>query len=489
MQPARRAPDVLGVSRWQGAAQAVLRLWSGMPENGRRLQAGRLASAQFALATLFLLFSLPSLHTERADAVLVTAGLAAVTSLVLAVLPWQRWPHRATLLPVVWAFLLMGGLLGGVAGVLDETVIFFGMAFVYVGLTQPPRSALALAPLAVLTALPQLRQGGGAVVLLSTVTVCVLLGELLSSFVAARRHERAQLAALLQTTRQLSAATTRTQVVDVLVGAATGLLGAAGLVLLPPDRVLAGTGTRLVGPDTAEQPDAGLRRRAGVPSDAATVLVLPLPGRQGPAAVAVLWWQAALRDHDAYTGDVVEAVATQAGQVLERLVATQTLHDAAVTDPLTGLANRRRFLTELESSRPGDALVLVDLDHFKRLNDTHGHQHGDDVLRRFGAVLAATVRADDCAARYGGEEFVLLLPAAGAAGAARVVAELRDRWAQVCPEVTFSAGITDHRSGRAVTATLAAADAALYAAKDAGRDCSVLDAELSLPAQRAAPER
>ena len=96
------------------------------------------------------------------------------------------------------------------------------------------------------------------------------------------------------------------------------------------------------------------------------------------------------------------------------------MHDA-LTDPLTGLANRRSFDLELgavgaRASRSSPAhLVMVDIDHFKRVNDAHGHDIGDEVLRIVGEVLLANVRRDSLVARVGGDEFGLLLPEASAA--------------------------------------------------------------------------
>jgi diguanylate cyclase (GGDEF)-like protein len=149
---------------------------------------------------------------------------------------------------------------------------------------------------------------------------------------------------------------------------------------------------------------------------------------------------------------------------------TTTLRAQALQDALTGLSSRRAFDLYLPLVTSGDAVVFVDLDHFKRLNDEHGHVAGDDVLRDFGAALRAALRTSDVGARYGGEEFVLLLADAHVSGAESLLARLRDEWRVQRPEVTFSAGVAvvgpDGDANRAV----AAADAALYRAKAAGRN-------------------
>ena len=143
---------------------------------------------------------------------------------------------------------------------------------------------------------------------------------------------------------------------------------------------------------------------------------------------------------------------------------------AAHVDALTGIPNRRDLHVRLLCVEPGDAVVLCDLDHFKALNDTRGHQAGDHTLAAFGGLLRTSLRAGDYGARYGGEEFVLILPATDDATAEVVVDRLRSAWQVLDPTTTFSAGIARCRTDQDPAATLAAADTALYAAKAAGRD-------------------
>jgi diguanylate cyclase (GGDEF)-like protein len=180
-----------------------------------------------------------------------------------------------------------------------------------------------------------------------------------------------------------------------------------------------------------------------------------------------------------------------AEQTIALREANAQLEKLAVSDDLTGIPNRREFeralATEWERAiRSGQALglILLDLDHFKNLNDTRGHQAGDQCLRRIGQVLADTIRGSgDVAARYGGEEFALLLPGTDAPGAAIVAERLRQIIERLRIEngpqqvITASFGIASLVPERQVdpNTLVARADRALYAAKRAGRNCVRLD--------------
>lgn len=161
------------------------------------------------------------------------------------------------------------------------------------------------------------------------------------------------------------------------------------------------------------------------------------------------------------------------------------LKELSVTDGLTRLANHRHFQERLHeefrrAQRYDDplSLILLDVDHFKALNDEHGHQFGDEVLRAFADCLRRAVRETDFLARYGGEEFAVLLPRTHLGGALtvaeRMSAELRRL--RLGPdqrvEVTASFGVSSY-PGRAVTGPehlVRTADQALYRAKDEGRN-------------------
>ncbi len=176
-------------------------------------------------------------------------------------------------------------------------------------------------------------------------------------------------------------------------------------------------------------------------------------------------------------------------QRAELAAALERISDMATLDELTGLANRRCMGEWLEAERERSeraghpwSVAILDIDHFKRVNDAYGHAAGDAVLRAVAAVGAATIRRCDALARWGGEEFVLLLRDVDPAGASIVAARLRLALQQqsiavdgAAIEVTASIGIAAHRPGEPVDATMSRADRALYAAKAGGRNRVVTD--------------
>ena len=194
------------------------------------------------------------------------------------------------------------------------------------------------------------------------------------------------------------------------------------------------------------------------------------------------WWQAWVRIVFSLGSLILSAVLFFLAHTLHRRRAE--LETLVRTDVLTGLANRREFMTGLEresmrQARSGRPLsvVLFDIDHFKRINDTWGHPVGDEVLARIGTLLRAHTREQvDTAARYGGEEFVLLLPDTGLEGAQlvaeKIASRLRDEVFDAVGQrfmVTQSVGIAQVVEGDGGWA-LRVADRNLYQAKQAGRD-------------------
>ena len=194
------------------------------------------------------------------------------------------------------------------------------------------------------------------------------------------------------------------------------------------------------------------------------------------------------------------SVSDHLGLALASLRLRETLHIQSIRDPLTGLYNRRYMEESLErelrradrKQRPLAALML-DLDHFKRFNDTLGHAAGDATLRSIGNFLQSRMRKDDIVCRYGGEEFTIIMPESSLEVATQRAERLREDCkrleislnGQFLGNVTFSVGIAcfpDH--GTTAEQLLHIADLALYRAKAAGRDCVMAGAR---PAEAAKP--
>lgn len=171
-------------------------------------------------------------------------------------------------------------------------------------------------------------------------------------------------------------------------------------------------------------------------------------------------------------------------QKTELSVALQRIQLLATRDDLTGLMNRRCIqdvmtLEHQRCMRSGQpfCLAVLDLDHFKLINDAHGHATGDNVLRAFAREATATIRVSDVLARWGGEEFLLLMSDTRGPLARQAVERLRERVAalRVAAEdrllqITVSVGVVEHRAGEPLEETIERADRALYAAKAEGRN-------------------
>jgi diguanylate cyclase (GGDEF)-like protein len=225
---------------------------------------------------------------------------------------------------------------------------------------------------------------------------------------------------------------------------------------------------------------------AGAPTD--DVDSIEVPG--GTLAIGVRWAQTAQSRDTESLNEIVAMLAAALGKAEER----QRLRDEAETDPLTGVGNRRRAIRALsgaiglaEQTDEPIGLVYLDLDYFKLINDTHGHDIGDKVLVRFAEHLGKMVRSYDSVNRIGGEEFLVVCPGldegAGARLAQRIVETTPDACADCLPEdwrQTASAGIACYPdTARQSDSLLQAADRALYAAKKAGRNQVCVASKLS----------
>lgn len=186
-----------------------------------------------------------------------------------------------------------------------------------------------------------------------------------------------------------------------------------------------------------------------------------------PAADGVLW-----------TGVMMDIT----NQVIEE----ERLRKLCDTDALTGLPNRRKLMMHLShlaslSTRHGTPLsiMMVDIDHFKLLNDRWGHLQGDEVLKQLATEMKALLRCEDMVARLGGEEFMVVLPLTPLQQCHKLADRLRKAVSQHdfsvgAGEVTLSIGVAEYRCGEPLTSLIERTDQALYSAKDVGRDCVCL---------------
>lgn len=263
--------------------------------------------------------------------------------------------------------------------------------------------------------------------------------------------------------------------------------GCVGCSVEAPQRCAASRrGQTLSFPDS-DALDACSYLRARGPGFSATCVPVSVVGK----VVGVLHSAAEDEPISAHRVRELEALASHLGNRLGLLRVVAAMEKQAATDPLTGLANRRAFEAQgntlLRSGVPF-ALAVCDLDHFKRLNDTHGHEAGDRALKRFARVLGEATRPGDIAARIGGEEFVLVF--AGGDDMLSAVTRLdglRGALAALgkggtLPPFTVSIGVTSSRGHGDMESIVAIADRALYQAKNGGRDRVVVASGTELAA-------
>lgn len=266
--------------------------------------------------------------------------------------------------------------------------------------------------------------------------------------------------------------------------------GTPGLVLLPGEERLQALYGAQPRPLLADAGPAHAFLFEDTGASPASVALLPLRMRGQWLGSLNLGSQDALRFTADSSTDFLARLAALAALCLHNALATERLKLAGLTDALTGVHNRRYFetrcLEEVQAARrSGLPLVclLLDADHFKQINDTHGHPAGDAVLRYVARLIRAQLRGSDVVARYGGEEFIVLLPGTPPARALETAERIRRVIAaQTVPlpgpgevRVTVSIGAAALLPGTGEPAAQAAAlvqqaDAALYAAKQRGRN-------------------
>jgi diguanylate cyclase (GGDEF)-like protein len=240
-------------------------------------------------------------------------------------------------------------------------------------------------------------------------------------------------------------------------------------------RVVTGTAAPAApAPDATTDPDH--RVLAAVGADALVVVVLVAEGESQGVLLLAGDPASAAAPGDA---ELLEALAANAASCLQTADLLGTLRERAATDPLTGLGHHATFHEPLAQAhrRPSTAVVLCDIDGFKRLNDTFGHQHGDSVLRGVAAALGDALRRGDSLFRIGGDEFAALLAVSSPEEAVGAGERLRAAVERAALGVTLSIGVAVPQRDEPDVAVLARADRALYRVKAAGREGGAICAD------------
>lgn len=441
-----------------------------------RRSAGRQSGYLLLAASVITLVNAGNVLTPEANSPLLV-GIALVgfaLATLTIIIPWASLPPRmpAALVPVALLLIAIGHRLGGDAPY--TYAVSFVLAFVWLGIAQPRWTSAMVAPLATgVYVLPYIGDPDVAsAALASTVAVipvCLLVGETIAGALAKLRSAQLgearralTLEALINAGALLQDATDHRRIADSAARLATEVLGVRSAAI-----ILTGT-----------VDDVQFTSVFGAPADQSREgwLTVPLTGALRPIGSLLV---APPEGHPdpAFLAQAAALFGVQVARAVENLRVVEALTDAAIRDGLTGVGNRRHAGILLASIRPGDALIVLDLDHFKVVNDRHGHAAGDQTLVSLGQFLRAAVRGGDDVARLGGEEFLIVLrqPADAGAAAARLV----EQWRTTRPAATLSAGVEVHAADRAASETMRRADAALYAAKRSGRDRAVSAVELT----------
>jgi len=452
---------------------------------------------------LYVVSGLIVLVTEavRPSAVepLVVAALGAaaiVVGLLVPLVPWERLPRLALVAVPLLGQTMIG--LGGLAapGATQRYVVLYALTYLFVGLTQRPGVAFALAPYTVLSYAAGTWPDPSWLDFVGVLSVAVLIAETLSRTAAQQRQDGVTMVRLLDAARRLTRSESLEEATEVLVDAITEILDTDLVAVLAADPDQPGRFVEMSGNDSvagygpmaidtrAEHSGVGTvveqgeaifvadARRSDIASQRlvettglVSALFIPLVGHEACLGAVVTGWRRTVRGLDDLERLAVEVLSTEAGLVLERLQETARLAEEAECEPLTGLANRRAFARALADATPGDAVVMIDLDGFKAINDRYGHGLGDDVLLTMADCLRRACRAEDCVSRFGGDEFAVVLRGGHDEGARQLLDRLAVAWRETDPLLDYSVGYAVVGPDEPAAATLEQADQALYRAK------------------------
>jgi diguanylate cyclase (GGDEF)-like protein len=467
---------------------------------------GRLGGLLFISSAVTLVASLPLLDDHlRPDVPTLFAGICVVTGLVMYRLPWHRWPRGLLASQSVLALVLFTVAARMLPEAYAHYLPLYFAIFLYVGITQRLRGVLVVSVLMVASWFVATTGVDSSA---EPFAFALILGLGLASAIAqsvmTERYRSASenIDLILQTTRKLGSSGGVHATLAVLERTATTLLDADVVVAFlaeHPDslRYVATTTAEDVPPlviDICARESATVARLAAGESafvaDATdpraapdrlahhvgvrSALYLPFTGEDNRLGALVIGWRAPRSTVDQLGLRTMGILVNEAGRVLARQREDARVRREAQTDPLTGLCNRRAFDERLRHLDYDDTVMLIDLDHFKAVNDRHGHPGGDRALRALAACMRDAAGTEDCTARIGGDELAMVLRGGGRRGGLHAAEQLRDLWARTDPVTTLSIGIAVHLPGESPSATVSRADTALYEAKRTGRDCFVI---------------
>jgi diguanylate cyclase (GGDEF)-like protein len=463
-------------------------------------------------AAFFMLSALlgPLARFSRGDAAAgpLNAEWGALSFGLLAVLlPWDRWPQGRLHVVAAAGFALKVVTTLEIGASPWLYALHYLMLFMWIGAALGQRTPLLWGlPAAAAYVAPILWMGGDRAAAASAILVIpasVFTGEAAAWLTARlRRAERTSMtraetmAGLVDATLALAACEDCEELARLTAQSAAEIYRADCALVLLDDGEQRLTPAGAIGwkehslaaledPRVAEQLRAAMARDDALTSADAGELarafglgglrVVPLRGSGAVLGAALVGSFASPAAAPLFTEYVARTLATQAGLGFERARSAEALRHESLRDPLTEVGNRRSAEAALERLKDGDAVAVIDFDHFKDVNDTYGHAAGDRALRALADHLRCGVRELDSVYRIGGDEFLVVLPGAGRAGLA-VVHRLHERWRAQERVTSFSAGLAIMAPGEAPHAALARADGALYHAKHEGRDRVALDA-------------
>ncbi len=443
----------------------------------RRL--GRLGGAGL-LAGAFGLFAFVAVPHWSAggDVAAILALVTAVGGVAALLAPWSSESTTAGMVVTAGSYAALGvaGLTGGSQAALGP---LFVAVSAWCGLALGPKYALKLSPLALLCAIlpASLGHPGTIPTGFGAIIVATLTGEIFARLADRVRHDARRDAGRTRALERLTAGQVELararyprEAATIAAAVARDILGAGSTsVLLERDgkHVVLG---QCPHPHPQRRQPTGTGGRDHPQDPTENRFEVPLVGRTGTGVRGLLTAEPRPGERlDPFGQALAASLAAATCAALETIALNARLRTRAEVDPLTGLGNRRRLDTALARLRPGDVVIVLDLDNFKAVNDTLGHDIGDQVLRSFGAHLSTQTRAGELAVRTGGEEFVLIVDGGGQAqGVAALLGRLAAGWWRQSPLTTFSAGAAVHHGGDPAV-TMKLADQALYEAKHRGR--------------------